>query len=272
MRTGISFSDVHFGVDDTVITTNQKLLMDTLDDLHEEIDKGFRYKFDELVLNGDIIEAWYSRVYKNMKDYKVFLDIFFEKFERISNSWHIIVGNHDTLKLKPIFPKQVEEYLLARGWTISSEYVSKELYIAHGHLGEYTKLTVFLASFFIRLAYVVSAFLAPVVGGVIDFFKNPIASWLNHKGKSSEKNKALEQYAKILKRHPNSEGCLIKMFGHTHMPIILEEISVINSGDWMENATFITYEVNSSAITAKLNRNVNGEIKEIGLITRPLTH
>jgi predicted phosphodiesterase len=100
--------------------------------------------------------------------------------------------------------------------------------------------------------------------------KNPIASWLNHKGKLTEKANALQDYAKILSRHPKSDGSVIKMFGHTHMPMILEDISVINSGDWMENSTFITYEIDSGSITVRLMKNVDGNIKEEGLMTRPL--
>lgn len=264
MTTGISFSDVHFGVDDNVITTNQKLLMDTLDDLNIEIIQGKRPKFDTIVLNGDIIEAWYRAVYKNIKTYKTFLDIFFEKFEKIANTWHFNIGNHDTLSVNPVLPKTVQEYLITRGWTISSEYVSKELYISHGHRGEYNKITVFLASFFIRLAYFISSLLAPIFGKIIDIVKNPIASWLNHKGKITEKPKAIKEYKKILSRHPKSEGSVIKMFGHTHMPIILEDISVINSGDWMENSTFIIYEIYPTNIIVKLMRNVDGDIKRTG--------
>lgn len=252
--TAIVFSDIHKGVDSEVVDNNQDLLNIFLDDLISKIAKKKLKPYDHIILNGDIIESWYAAVFKTLKTHKLGLDEMFSKFEQIAENKVYIIGNHCTTETNGELPDIISKYLISRGWYICRDFAIDRIYFAHGHRGEYSKATTFLASKAIRFVYFLSRFLAPVFGKLIDKIKNPIASWLDSKLKDAGDSANLKYYETVLKRHKNSGAYIFKVFGHTHLPMIVERIGVINTGDWMEHSTYCTIKVTDTELGATLNK------------------
>lgn len=246
MRTAIVFSDVHKGVNGELIDNNQDLLDLTLDKISRDIQKGRRAIADYIVLAGDIVEAWYTPVYKLMEKLKPELDAVFDKFERIGKERIYIVGNHDSTNVTNELPDTVKQYLLNRGWIICQEFTMNNIYISHGHRGEYGVISTFMASMAIRAAYFVSRFLRPIFGKIIDKIKNPVAEMLDAKLKNPTDEKTHAYYKQVLKRHKGSSSYALKVFGHTHIPIIVDGLGVVNTGDWMEHATYVELEADEN--------------------------
>lgn len=250
MRTALVFSDVHCGIDGEIIENNQDLLELITTKLAKDIAKGKRELADYIVLAGDVIESWYTPVYKLMPTYKPFLDSVFERFEKLGKERIYIVGNHDSVEVSGELPDQVKEYLLARGWIICQEFTLPGTYISHGHRGEYGKITTFLASMAIRAVYFLSRYLRPIFGKVIDKIKNPVAELLDAKLKDPTSDETLAYYRQVLKRHKGSSAYPLKVFGHTHIPLIVDQLGVINTGDWVEDATFVEIVTDEKLCTA----------------------
>lgn len=219
-------SDIHYLVDKKRKKTGHNELFSTL---------NFFYKknifFRELILVGDIIENWYFNASKKMKTRQKKLDKFFQLMERIvtnDGKKIYLIGNHDTTKYDLTLPDRVEQYLKKRKWMIMERYETEEMVVAHGHQGQYSRIRWQFNIIFLRILYkfpFLWNIMERLYSRYLDFDKNlPIERMINY-------------YSKLTKRLNQRDRVLI--VGHTHKFAALNQLRVINTGDWLETKSLV---------------------------------
>lgn len=222
-------SDIHLYTSSEVVETNNWRIGEFLDHLLEE-----GKKFSSIILLGDVFENWYVSSEEEIKKDPKIASIFFEKLNRLCKGEKIyVIGNHDTKSSIMRLPNAVRELLEKNGFTICTRHEEEKVVFVHGHQGSISSTQWFLQMMGVKLWYwICKLFRSPSLYEWGFSFVEKNASY-----RSSDQKKKLSFYVDLIRR-VKSNGKLI-VFGHTHVPMIDKELRILNTGDWMENTTFV---------------------------------
>ncbi len=225
----IFLSDIHFLVDSKKIKKDHKELQQTLDFFIKK-----NIYFENIFLVGDIVENWYisalryMRKHKNSKKKLIHFFDFFDKIATNDAQKIFIIGNHDTTRYNQKLNKRLENFLVRRNWQIMERFENHDMVIAHGHQGQYGKIRWFFNILLLRFLYNIPKLwqvLEYVYGKYLDFDKNLSIE------------KMIQYYSRLTKKIKQNNKILI--MGHTHRFTCLEQLRVINTGDWLESHTLV---------------------------------
>lgn len=222
-------SDIHLYTSSDVIETNNWRVGEFLDYLHENGDR-----FKSLILLGDIFENWYVDSQEEIERDPNIAKVFFEKLNKIVSGEKIyVIGNHDTKSSIMRLPGTVQSLLEKNGFTICTRHEEEKVVFVHGHQGSISPTKWFLQMVGVKIWYWICKLLrSPSLYKWGFGFVEKDASY-----RSSDEKKKLSYYRDLIKR-VKPEGKII-IFGHTHVPTIDKDMRIVNTGDWMENMTFV---------------------------------
>ncbi|MBX7058331.1 MAG: metallophosphoesterase [Leptospirales bacterium] len=227
---GLFLSDVHYLLDKRIKPHHHKELFRLLDRLARR-----KIKFVTICLGGDIIENWFfdgvEMIQRNEKRFSKL----FDRLDAIGASGGrkiYIVGNHDTTAFTMKLHRDVERRLLQRGWEIAEQASGDGWTAIHGHQGQYNRLTWALNVFGLRLLHLMGL-LSPRAFRFAERFYD---SHLNRQDPATPEEE-LHFYRKLSRISRQRDRILI--CGHTHTPLCLPELRLLNSGDWLEHRSFL---------------------------------
>lgn len=226
----IYISDIHYLLDRKIRNHNHKDLFRLLDFFNSR-----EVYFKNIVLVGDILESWYFSADKKLKSGGKVFDKLFDRFDKVvarKGKKIFVVGNHDTISYRQTLSAKISHYLTKRKWKIVEKYQAKNIIAIHGHQGQYNKLSWALDIFIVRLLFKV-ALLFPRFFQYAESFYN---KHLNRKDPVTMEEK-LEYYSRLSKIA--EQGNRIMITGHTHDFLVMPELKIINTGDWVDNRTFV---------------------------------
>mgnify|MGYP001214919337 CR=1 FL=1 len=241
-------SDIHLPINEDMnsFSTNMLMLFDFLNHLISK-----EMKFDKIILNGDIIEDWYTRASKAFEQYPEIMILFFYKLKMLTQRIIFVKGNHDSSNVFGILPKKTREFLEDMKVEIyHNSFVDGNLYFAHGHRGEnISPIFIFLNILAAQLAFTSLRWIANLFGtkGKTIFSKiKPYYNKMTNSTGAGETRELQEIYYTKVRAKMNVPDNMVLVCGHTHLPLILESPKVINDGDWMTNCTFVEIDHNSN--------------------------
>ncbi len=223
-------SDLHLGFDDSQFA-------------HAQMHKAFNFiesirgKADMLIMNGDIFDFWMEWRSTIIKSYFPILKALAD-LQETGCRLVFIAGNHD-FWFRDFLPKQIGIELYQDSFVETID--GKKIFVAHGD--NYT------ASDF-RYHFYRSIIRFPLMKHIASMFHPDFALWLVKRiSRSSrridrseehvermETNGLVKSARKILQQHD------IVFFAHSHNPrvINLENGVYANSGDWLNNNSYLT--------------------------------
>jgi len=222
-------SDIHLYTSKEVVQTNNWRIGEFLDYLYENGDR-----FKSVILLGDIFETWYVDSEEEIKRDPKLINSFFDKLDKIILNERIyVIGNHDTKSSIMKLPSIVNEILEVNNFHVCTRYEEDQIVFVHGHQGSISSLGWFLQMMGVKIWYwICKVFRSPSLYKWGFGFVERNASY-----RSSDEKKKLSYYRDLIKR-VKPEGKII-IFGHTHVPTIDKDMKIVNTGDWMENMTFV---------------------------------
>lgn len=191
----------------------------------------YYYRKDFIYIEiGDGDELW--KVPKIGTIYEIYPDIFkmLLKFKN-KNRFHMIFGNHDSIKIKKKFKKEISKYEFDKGKKdlyklfkdlpiyegiiLSNKNTCRSLFAVHGHQVDFINYNLsFLSKFLVRYVW---GFMEQVFG-----FKNPTSPAKSH-SKRTKIDRKLEKWSK-----ENNQPMIA---GHTHRSILNDENTSIYFND-----------------------------------------
>lgn len=222
-------SDIHLYTSPEVIETNNWRIGEFLDYLYENGDR-----VECLILLGDVFENWYVDSGEEIENDPEIAESFLKKLDKITIGKKIyVIGNHDTKSSIMRLPKTVNSLLLENGFFICTRYEEEKIVFVHGHQGSISSTKWFFQMLGVKIWYWICKILrSPSLYKWGFSLVEKDASY-----RSSDEKKKLSYYRDLIKR-VKPEGKLI-VFGHTHVPTIDKDMRIVNTGDWMENMTFV---------------------------------
>lgn len=225
-------SDLHLYSDKESITTNNDILPEFLNYLYRS-----GHKFEKIILLGDIFENWYINVGDAIKENSYLIVSFLNTLDDLlvnRNSEKIFVkGNHDSTSPLMHLDPVVYEYLKSYKYNIVERYEDRGAVYVHGHQGSISRTEWFFQMLGCKIWY-----------HVCHFFKSPkLYDWgfglVEKKAsyRSADEKERKNYYHDLIKRVNPGTNAII--FGHTHVPIVDEELKIVNTGDWMADQTFV---------------------------------
>lgn len=201
-----------------------------------------RYSCERLILNGDIIDGWQLKKYGNWKKkHTAFLRAVLKCIEKNDTKVYYLRGNHDDF-LDQFIPFSIgSNFQILRELSIESG--SQKYYISHGDVFDLvTKKAKWLAHIG-DAGYTFLLWLNKRYNNYRRSQGKPYYS-LSQKVKKSIKLAVnyVSDYEENLAEMARSKGCDGIICGHIHQPAIkqLNEITYMNSGDWVENMSALT--------------------------------
>lgn len=216
MRT-LVISDVHLG-------SKGSQASQLLELLKEE-------EFDRYILVGDIIDGWLFQRYKKFssKHTKVI-----QKFLKISKKKEVIwiAGNHDEF-IRKYIPLEIGNI------KIVDEFIENRIWFCHGDKYDgiiKLKWLGILGSWGYDLAIELDRFLKKFG------HKKSLSKFLKDNVKSAVK--FITDFENEMMRQAEKRGCCVVVCGHIHKPEDKKngKIRYINTGDWIENNSYLIYE------------------------------
>lgn len=223
-------SDVHYLIWKKIKKHKHKELFQFLDHLHKK-----EVKFRSIILVGDIIENWFFDSTAKLTASRKRFNRLFDRFDRIvmqPGLKYYIVGNHDTTAFSMKLDPAVEKYLHERGWQITDKVETSDFTAIHGHQGQYNKLTWALDIAIVRTLHRLSYLFPGLLQKTEEFYNRH----LNWKDPLTYERK-IKYYRRLMKTAKSGNRILLS--GHTHLFHAMPEISIINTGDWVHNRSFV---------------------------------
>lgn len=194
------------------------------------------YSFENLIMNGDIIDGWELKKYSTWKPkHSLFFQFIVKIMEENKTKVWYLHGNHDDF-LDAIIPLKMGNFSLQMDYIYES--YGKKYFIVHGDIFDSITSNVKWLAKMGSLAYVFSLWLNRGLNFLLKKINlKPvfISQYLKTKVKSifSPKN----SYHKKLIEAAQAKDCQYIVCGHIHKPSIedLGEIMYMNSGDWVES-------------------------------------
>lgn len=227
---GLFLSDIHFLLDKRIKPHHHKELFRLLDRL-----KKRNIGFHTVCLVGDVIENWFFNgnriIQRNEKRFRKL----FDRLDALAPPGArkiYVVGNHDTTSFTMTLDRDVEQLLFNRGWEIVEQAEGEGWTAIHGHQGQYNRLNWALTVFGLRLLHGIG-WLFP---GSFRFAEGFYDKHLNRQDPATSEQEL--KYYRRLSRIAD-QGDRIMISGHTHKPLCIPELRILNTGDWMDSRSFI---------------------------------
>ena len=228
--TALYLSDIHYLIDHKIRNHNHKDLFRLLNYFYKR-----KIRFKRIVLVGDILESWYFSADKKLKNSKKRFDKLFDRFDRLATPKGVkifVVGNHDTVSFRQKLASRIEDYLEDRNWEITEKYESRAIVAMHGHQGQYNKFNWAFDIAIVRLLFN----LARLFPRFFQYAENFYNQHLNRKDPVTKEEK-LKYYSKL--SSIAEQGNRVLITGHTHDFLAMPELKIINTGDWIQNRSFV---------------------------------
>ena len=244
----LTLSDLHLPINDSMnsFSSNMPLLFEFL---NFQINKKVRY--EKIVLIGDIVEDWYIDSNDAFDKYPEILFLFFYKLKMLSDRVIFVQGNHDSDSVFGKLPRRTRTFLEEIGVEIyTRNFVEDKLFYSHGHKGEIGfYIWVFLNIIGAKIAFNVLKWISSFCGDLGRKIYNKIKPYVdaitNSGGIGDTKEDHEIYYAKVRARIGVPENMTL-VCGHTHRPLVLDTVKVINDGDWMSHSTFVEIDHNAN--------------------------
>ena len=216
------FSDFHIGnplFKDVYIKSIKQIFKDNI--------------YDEIIINGDIIDIWENSKNKILYEYEPFIKFINERAKYIPI--YIICGNHD-----PDFDSMNEIFnsCIVKQYSYSD---SKSIFI-HGHEFDYLILNY---SYIIRFLNYFCIGFEKIGIDIKSFFREYLYSVSMKRSKAYYSDLVLDiEKDAVLKYCENYQNIIL---GHTHFPKITKINSLcqyINSGDIIHNNSYVVQNDN----------------------------
>ncbi len=221
---------MHYLLDKRVKDHAHEELIDLLKMIYK---RGVR--FGRIILVGDILENWFFSATRKLKKKRKMFNRLFDRIDRLAPAGSekiYILGNHDAVRFDMRLPIHIEGYLTARDWQIKEVYETTEMVVAHGHQGQYGKLFWFFNIVFLRILYRFAS-LFPSLYRFCDSFYRKHFNFDRH----NTQEQMLDYYARL--SHILKQEDRLMVSGHTHQFLHLDDLKVINTGDWIDSKTFV---------------------------------
>lgn len=244
----LTLSDIHLPINNSMnsFSSNAHLLFDFL---NHQIKREIKY--EKIILIGDIIEDWYIDSNDAFEKYPEILMLFFYKLKMLSDRIIFVKGNHDSDSVLGRLPKKTTQFL--NGFKIEifhKQFAEDNLIYAHGHKGEGAfPLFVFLNILGARIVFNTLKWIAycfGTKGRTLYSRLKPCYDKLTNSDGIGDKLEEHEIYYSKVRARLNVPESHTLVCGHTHRPLILESMKVINDGDWMTHTTFVEIDHNSN--------------------------
>lgn len=220
-----------------------------------------KIKYEKIVLIGDIVEDWYIDSDDAFDKYPEILMLFFYKLKLLSDRIIFVKGNHDSDSLWGKLPRSTERFLIGMKVEIfNRQFTEEKLFYAHGDKGEgafplFVFINILAAKFtFSTLKWIAMCF--GTKGKTLYTRLKPYYDKLTNSDYLCDTIEAQEIYYSKVRARLNVPEDFTLVCGHTHNPLILESMKVINDGDWMHHTSFVEIDHNSNiAFLCKYTRD-----------------
>lgn len=190
--------------------------------------------FTRYILVGDIIDGWLFKKYKKFSyDHANVI----RKLLKISKNKEVIwiAGNHDEF-IRKYIPMEIGNI------KIVDEWIENDIWFCHGD--KYDGIVKMhwlgvLGSVGYDLAIVVDRFLKR-------FNKNTsLSKYLKDNVKAAVS--FMTDFENAMIHQAKKRNCHTVVCGHIHTPIdkVINEVRYVNTGDWIENCSYVTYTNNN---------------------------
>lgn len=228
-------SDIHYLIDKQIRDHAHDELFVLLD--------AFRKKnilFRKIILVGDILESWYFSAARHLVRNIARFDELFGRLDQVCSKGglkYYIVGNHDTTSYTQGLANRISDYLRDRNWLTGEWYQNDKIIAIHGHQGQYSKTKWMFDIFIVRLLH----FLARFFPG---FFKKAESFYNKHLNRTDPvtNEEKIQYYSRLSKIVNQRDRVLIT--GHTHDFLVMPELRIINTGDWISSRSFVIQDGN----------------------------
>ena len=215
----IFISDVHIGSKGA----NVEALIETL----------AKYEMENLFIVGDFIDGWLLKKRHYWKSEYTDLLRKIMKLSKNGTNVYIIPGNHDE------FLRNYTPLDFGSNITIVDEMIWKEYFITHGDLYDGVvglKWLAHLGSIGYELAITIDRFIKKLG------YKKSISKWAKDSVKDAVK--FITSFEDQLVYQAKKRNCKGVICGHIHKPEnkTIDGIHYLNTGDWIENNSYIVYD------------------------------
>ena len=194
-------------------------------------------EYDRLILVGDIIDGWLFQRYKkfSMDHNKVIRKLF-----KISKEKEIIwiSGNHDEF-LRKYTPMQLGNI------KIVDEFIEGGIWFCHGD-----KYDGIIKMHWLGMLGSIGYDAAIVIDRLLKKInkKTSLSKYLKDNVKAAVS--FMVDYEQEMVRQAKKRNCHTVICGHIHTPVdrTIDNIRYINTGDWIENQSYVIYELSNYEI------------------------
>lgn len=193
--------------------------------------------YDRLILVGDIIDGWLFQRYKKFSEdhNRVIRNLF-----KISKEKEIIwiSGNHDEF-LRKYTPMQLGNI------KIVDEFIEGGIWFCHGD-----KYDGIVKMHWLGMLGSVGYDAAIVIDRILKKInkKTSLSKYLKDNVKAAVS--FLTDFEHEMARQAKKRNCHTVVCGHIHTPVdkYIDNVRYINTGDWIENTSYLTYELDNFII------------------------
>lgn len=193
--------------------------------------------YDRLILVGDIIDGWlFQRYTKFSEDHNKLIRTLLKVSKDKEIIW--ISGNHDEF-LRKYTPFQLGNI------KIVDEFIEGGIWFCHGD-----KYDGIVQMHWLGMLGSVGYDLAIIIDRLLKKLgnKRSLSKYLKDNVKAAVS--FLTDFEHEMVRQTKKRKCHTVVCGHIHTPIdkYIDEIRYINTGDWIENTSYLTYELDNFII------------------------
>ncbi len=206
------------------------------------------YSCEKLILNGDIIDGWQLKKYGEWKrKHTLFFKVIIKMIARHKTQVIYLRGNHDD------FLDQVLPLRLGPHFQISKDYIlasgSKRYYVTHGDVFDTITTHMKWLAYLGDMGYTFLLWINKLYNRYRTWYGLPYYS-LSGKIKNKVKLAVnyISDFEEKLTELARSRQCDGIICGHIHQPSIrqLEDITYMNSGDWVESLSALVEDFNGN--------------------------
>ncbi len=235
-----------------------------------------QYKCERLILNGDIIDGWQLKKYGTWKKkHTAFIRAVLKKIEQDNTMVYYLRGNHDDF-LDQVLPMSYgKNFHICKELTIDTG--QKKFYIVHGDVFDLVTSKAKWLAHIGDIGYTFLLWLNKKYNHYRIAKGKPYYS-LSQRVKNSIKIAVnyVSDFEEQLAELAASKGCQGIICGHIHQPALkqINNITYLNSGDWVENMTALTEDFDGNweiVYYAMQNRFVEKEPSDFDIKDKPDT-
>lgn len=186
-------------------------------------------EFDEIILLGDIFDAWEKNFHSIMIEYKSIIDAIWSM--SIEKKVVFVIGNHD-----PSMSEIIHHFPLVKLFDV---YPFQNGVMIHGHQFDDLILKYsWLARFLFKFQWLSERLFK---FNLKAYFRELYHSISMKKQKKYYNSLVLDIEKEAVEKYKQYKYVVM---GHTHFPKMVkgEKTKYVNAGDWIHNRSYITYE------------------------------